>query len=252
MSEKSTVSNYLNMDEPSVPDVASLYLLKEHYGIPLDTLLSPSFDPQSSFEIDGVDISQYDKFLGVYSLYYISSNKLSPTPSEFNKPALSYGVLAIVKDSDGVDSLSSSAYRSYACFSFKDADQAEETKKAAEAAFKANDITAVRNAFAIRSRFFEGNFELIFQGKFYSMSLTGYSKQKTDPRQNEDSCIISDKISIFGFNPPNTDVDVASYIGGDLLCSSISRELNKCPCSQLVLTSRKSISDDLPDVILKL
>lgn len=248
VSGKSTISNYLNEKEPSVPDIASLYLLKERFGIPLDTLLSPSFDPETSFEIDGVDTSQYDKFLGVYSLYYISSSKLSQTPYESNKPLLSYGVLAIVKDNGGADSLSNLAYRTYACFSLKDAEQAEEVKKAVQEALSKNDLTAVRNVFATRKRFSEGNFELIFQGKFYSMSLTGFSNQKNTRRKNEEYRTISDKISILGFNPPNTDVDEGSYIGGGVLTASISRGLNKCPCSQIVLISRKSIFEDLQDV----
>ena len=243
---KSTVSNYLNPESDSIPDITSLYQLKEHFGIPLDSLLSPSFDPKNSFEIDGVNISQYDKFLGVYIVYYLSSNKLSPIPNEYNKPILSYAVLAIVKDNNGIVSVSSDAYKTFACFSFKSSDKALELKEAAETAFRSGDINAVRNVFANRERYSEGNFELILQGKLYSMTMTGYSLLSANKHRS-----ITDKISVLGFNPPNTDTSRV-YIGGGMLCSSVSRGLHKCPCSQLMLASRTELNEDEQEIIRRL
>lgn len=243
---KSTVSNYLNPESDSIPDITSLYQLKEYFGIPLDSLLSPSFDPKNSFEIDGVNISHYDKFLGVYIVYYLSSNKLSPIPNEYNKPILSYAVLAIVKDNNGIVSVSSDAYKTFACFSFKSSDKALELKEAAETAFRSGDINAVRNVFANRERYSEGNFELILQGKLYSMTMTGYSLLPANKHRS-----ITDKISVLGFNPPNTDTSRV-YIGGGMLCSSVSRGLHKCPCSQLMLASRTELNEDEQEIIRRL
>lgn len=100
VSGKATVSNYLNDKFESLPDIISLYRLKDYYGIPLDVLVSPNFNPSNSYEIEGTHISEYDKFLGVYNLYYLTTNKISSISNRFNNnPELTYGILAIVKDS---------------------------------------------------------------------------------------------------------------------------------------------------------
>lgn len=245
ISGKSTISNYLNMDEPSVPDIMSLFRLKEHFGIPLDVLFSPSFDPQSSFEVEGVHIAEYDKFLGIYSLYYLTSNKISPISNEYNTPSLSYGVLAIVKDNGDGLSTSNEAYRAYGCFSLKSNKDAEELKTAAEKIFSAKDNNGVRNIFAARNRFSEGNFEIIQKGKFYSVILTGYSKQPADERR-----ITTDKISLLGFNPDQTNP--TDYIGGAMLSSSFSRGMSKYPCSQVVLASRQTLFAEDQEILNRL
>lgn len=102
VSGKATVSNYLNDNIESIPEITSLYKLKEYYGIPLDVLVSPNFNPSNSYEIEGTHTSEYDKSLGVYNLYYLTTNKISTISNRYNSnPELAYGVFAIVKDSEG-------------------------------------------------------------------------------------------------------------------------------------------------------
>ena len=233
---KSTISNYLNPDHDSVPPAASLYRLKEYYGIPLDILYSPSFDPSNSFEISGTSISEYDKFLGVYSLYYLTTSKISAVYNQYSdESTLAYGVMAIVKDS--AEKTVRDSYSVYACFSFKEEAPANELKAAVEKAFKSGDYVAVRNLFASKDRFCEGDFELIQKAGHYSITMTGYSKIP-----NEDRKIVNDKILIMGFNPDNTETP--SYIGGAALSSSLSRGSEKTPCSQVIMISRSTIEDE--------
>lgn len=233
---KSTISNYLNPEHDSVPPAASLYRLKEYYGIPVDVLYSPSFDPSNSFEISGTSISEYDKFLGVYSLYYLTTSKISAVYNQYSEEStLAYGVMAIVKDS--AEKAVRDSYSVYACFSFKEVSPANELKAAVEKAFKSGDYVAVRNLFALKDRFCEGDFELIQKAGHYSITMTGYSKIP-----NEDRKIVNDKILIMGFNPDNTETP--SYIGGAALSSSLSRGSEKTPCSQVIMISRSTIEDE--------
>lgn len=237
---KSTISNYLNPDHDSVPPVASLYRLKEYYGIPLDILYSPSFDPSNSFEISGTSISEYDKFLGVYSLYYLTTSKISAVYNQYSdESTLAYGVMAIVKDS--AEKTIRDSYSVYACFSFKEEAPANELKAAVEEGFKSGDYVAVRNLFASKDRFCEGDFELIQKAGHYSITMTGYSKIP-----NEDRKIVNDKILIMGFNPDNTETP--SYIGGAALSSSLSRGSEKTPCSQVIMISRSTIKDEEQEI----
>lgn len=237
---KSTISNYLNPDHDSVPPAASLYRLKEYYGIPVDVLYSPSFDPSNSFEISGTSISEYDKFLGVYSLYYLTTSKISAVYNQYSEEStLAYGVMAIVKDS--AEKTVRDSYSVYACFSFKEEAPANELKAAVEEAFKSGDYVAVRNLFASKDRFCEGDFELIQKAGHYSITMTGYSKIP-----NEDRKIVNDKILIMGFNPDNTETP--SYIGGAALSSSLSRGSEKTPCSQVIMISRPTIEDDEQEI----
>lgn len=248
---KSTISNYLREDENSVPDIMSLCQIKNYFGIPLDTLISPNFDPKSSFEIDGVNVSEYDKFLGVYILYYIATNCIASndTNSSSNQNTLSYAVLAIAKDNNGIISLSKDIFKAYACFSIKNIEDALALKREAEAALSTNDLTNLRNIFVSRDIFYTGNFQLILQnGTLYSISLTGYSALLSG---NQRTTFLTDKLSILGFNPPNTSTKKA-YIGGGIICSSVSRGLTKCPCSQIMIVSRKSLSDYQQEIIYKL
>ena len=233
---KSTISNYLNPDHDSVPPTASLYRLKEYYGIPLDILYYPSFDPSNSFEISGTSISEYDKFLGVYSLYYLTTSKISAVYNQYSdESTLAYGVMAIVKDS--AEKTVRDSYSVYACFSFKEESPANELKAAVEEAFKSGDYVAIRNLFASKDRFCEGDFELIQKAGHYSTTMTGYSKIS-----NEDRKIVNDKILIMGFNPDNTETP--SYIGGAALSSSLSRGSEKTPCSQVIMISRPTIEGE--------
>lgn len=246
VSGKSTVSNYLNLESDSVPDIMSLYMLKERYGIPLDSLISPAFEPKNSFEIDSINISHYNKFLGVYLIYYLSSSKLSSIPNEYNKPVLSYAVLAVAKDNNGLVSISADAYKTFACFSFKNHKDAIALKQRVEEAFETNDIEAIRSVFKSTLRYSEGNFELFLQGNLYSLTLTGVSID-----QNNDHQSVTDKIMILGFNPLNSNL-TKKYIGGGMLCASVSRGRNKCPCAQLMLASRTELNEDEQEIVRRL
>ena len=72
-----TIFKYLNLEHDRVPPAVSLYRFKEYYGISVDILYSPSFDSSNRFEISKTSISEYDKFLGVYSFYCLTISKIS-------------------------------------------------------------------------------------------------------------------------------------------------------------------------------
>lgn len=244
VSGKATVSNYLNDNIESIPDITSLYKLKEYYGIPLDVLVSPNFNPSNSYEIEGTHMSEYDKFLGVYNLYYLTTNKISSISNRYNSdPQLAYGVLTIVKDSER--SISKESYHALACFSMRSEDEVNEFKNTVLSIFDDGDYTSIRNLFTSRERYCEGGFELIQKGKFYSLSLTGYSKSN-----DTDCCSVNDKILMMGFNPDNTDT--LPYIGGGMLTTSLSRGMKKAPCSQVVMISRNTVDDDSNEIINQL
>lgn len=241
---KSTISNYLNLEHDSVPPAASIYRLKEYYGIPADVLYSPSFDPSNSFEISGTSVSEYDKFLGVYSLYYITTSKISTVYNHYSEEStLAYGVMAIVRDS--AEKTVRDSYSAYACFSFKDESLANQLKADVQKAFNNKDYVAVRNLFASRERFCEGDFELIQKAGHYTIMMTGYSKVP-----NEDRKIVNDKILIMGFNPDNTETP--SYIGGAALSSSLSRGAEKTPCAQVIMISRPTVENDAQGICKEL
>jgi len=233
---RSTISNYLNDEHDSIPDITSLYRLKEYFGIPLDVLFSPNFDPTSSFEIDGTNISEYDKFIGVYNLYYLTTSKISTIPNKYSEETqLNYGVLAIVKDMS--ENKLRESYRAYACFTLKEEENAVELKNAAEKALEEHDYVAVSNLFTKRERYYEGDFELIQKGHHYALSMTGYSRANNEERRT-----VNDKILLMGFNPDNTDS--IPYIGGAMLSSSLSRGDKKSPCSQIIMISRPALSNE--------
>lgn len=245
---KSTVSNYLNDDMENVPDVISLLKLQDKYAIPLDVLLSPDFDPKNSFELDGVSVDEYDKFLGVYSLYYLTTNQISGRPNYEAyrlEPEMSYGVLAIVKcANEGITS--NQSYKVFACFSLKTIEDLLELKQKAEDAYKAikdNDITKIRNVFASRIRYCEGTFEFVQSGANYAITLTGFSRRNISDQHN----VITDKVMLLGFNP--SQPEPKPYIGGGMLCTSISRGLDKVPCSQIILVSKKDIPDEQQEIM---
>ncbi len=241
---KSTVSNYLNDSVDSVPDVASLYNVTEHYGIPFDTFLSPSFDPANSYEIEGTHNKEYDKFLGVYNLYYLTTNKISIISNRYgNEPELAFGVLAIVKNADYC--LTKDSYRTFACFSFRSKEEVGEFKQKVLTAYEQNDYVSVRNVFVENGRYSEGGFELVQKGRVYALTLTGYSKS-----HDEDRCAVNDKILMMGFNPDNSSP--VPYIGGGTLASSLSRGMKKSPCSQVIMISRETVDDDSADIISQL
>ena len=231
---RSTISNYLNDDHDSMPDVAALYRLKEFFGIPLDMLFSPNFEPSTNFAVDGTDLTEYKKFVGVYSLYYLTTSKISAIPNKYNQDTqLNYGVLAIVKNSAS-NGLKDS-YKAYACFSMKEESAAMELKAEVEKAITKNDHFAVGNLFTKRDRYCEGEFELIQKGKHYSVDMTGYSVKDGRKCPN-------DKILLMGFNPDNTDTQ--PYIGGAALSSSLSRGESKSPCSQIIMVSRNALTEE--------
>ena len=170
-----------------------------------------------------------------------------------DESTLAYGVMAIVKDS--AKKTVRDSYSVYACFSFKEESEANELKLAAEEAFKSGDYVAVRNLFAQRKRFSEGDFEIIQKAGHYAISMTGYSmiskkedeaKADNGKKPVEYQRISNDKILIMGFNPDNTETP--SYIGGAALSSSLSRGSEKTPCSQVIMISRQTIEDDEQEI----
>lgn len=237
---KSTVSNYLNDAVDSVPDVASLYNMMEYYGIPFDVFLSPYFDPSNSYEIEGTHNKEYDKFIGVYNLYYLTTNKISTVSNRYNNESeLAFGVLAIVKNAERC--LTKDSYRALACFSFRSRAEADTFKQEVLQAYEQNDYVSVRNVFAGRCRYAEGGLEMVQKGRVYALTLTGYS---TAPE--EDRCAVSDKILMMGFNPDNSSP--VPYIGGKILATSLSRGMKKSPCSQVIMISRETVEDDCTDI----
>lgn len=241
---KATISNYLNPDHDSTPPAASLYRLKEYYGIPADVLYSASFDPSNSFEISGTSISEYDKFLGVYSLYYLTTSKISSGYDQYDdESTLSYGVMAIVKNS--AEKTVRDSYSVYAYFSFKEEAPANELKAAVEQAYESRNFVAVRNLFASKDRFCEGDFELIQKAGHYAITMTGYSKIP-----NEDRKIVNDKILMMGYNPDNTSA--VDYIGGGVSSASLSRGSAKAPCTHIMMMSRLTLEGEGPEIRKKI
>lgn len=237
---KSTVNNYLNDAVDSIPDVASLQNLMEYYGIPFDVFLSPYFDPSNSYEIEGTHNKEYDKFVGVYSLYYLTTNKISSISNRYsNESELAFGVLAITKS--GEQCLTKDAYRALACFSFRSKEEVEAFKREVQTACEEKDYVTVRNVFAGRCRYAEGGLEMVQKGRVYALTLTGYSKSP-----EEDRCAVSDKILMMGFNPDNSSP--VPYIGGKVLASSLSRGMKKSPCAQVIMVSREEVEDDCADI----
>lgn len=240
---KSTISNYLNPDSDNIPDILSLSLLKEKLGIPLDALITPGFQPESITRIDNSDISEYDKFLGAYSLYYISSSKISAVPSPYTTAELSFGVLALVKLSQTAIAVTKDSYKVFACFSLRTKEEANQLKAAVADAVKRNDIEEIGQLFNAKRCFATGDFELIQKGKFYAMSLTSFSVVNSKEQNiSSQRMFPSDKVLLIGFNPYNTDPG-KQYIGGGMVCSSISRGSKKSPCAQIMISSREILED---------
>ncbi len=245
---KSTVSNYLNENRQNVPSITSLYRLKEYFGISLDALLSPNFDPNMSSKVSTPVIADFNKFLGVYSLYYYSSNGISVLRNGAT-PKLSYGILAIVKNTALDASITKDNYKVFACFSFSNDKQANEFKTKVLSAINSNNTNDVKNLFSNQKSYSEGRFDLIQRSKFYSISLTSYARQETDFETANPTVeyTITDQVLMLGYNPDQTTV--SQYIGGGMLVTSISRGQKKCPCSQIIISSRNSMSDNEAELI---
>ena len=124
-------------------------------------------------------------------------------------------------------------------------DEVNEFKNKVISIIDEGDYTIIRNLFTSRERYCDGGFELIQKGKFYSLSLTSYSKPI-----GIDRCSVNDKILMMGFNPDNTDT--LPYIGGGTLTTSLSRGMKKAPCSQVVMISRNTLDDDSNEIINQL
>lgn len=230
VSGKSTVSNYLNDDQPSIPDATSLYRLKEKYGVSVDDLLSPNFDPGASFTVTEEPQQENSKFGGVYNLYYLTTSKISAFPTRYSEEAcLAFGVLAIVKAPE--QKANGPAYTAYACYLSENMEEASQLKHLATEAYNRGDAVALRRLFTQKERFCEGEFELLQRGGYYAVTMTGYAG---DPEQ--ESRAVVDKILMMGFNPDSADN--TPYPGGAAFSSSLSRGSEKAPCAQIIMVSR--------------
>ncbi|MBR2443897.1 MAG: helix-turn-helix transcriptional regulator [Clostridia bacterium] len=231
---KSTINNYVNELSDSIPDIISLNYLCTYFGIPMDLFLSPSFSPDSAYEIEGVHIDEYDKFVGIYSLYYITTSKLFTYSTQYSdQPELSFGALAIVKN--GGNQITTCSYQAYACFSLKDEAEMADLKAGAELALSRGDNVGVRNLFTEKSSYYVGDFGLLQKGKFYTINLKGYQKSSgDDPR-----LMVCDNAQLMGFNPD----EMGTFLGSGALSSSLSRGMKKSPCAQLVLLSRITLDE---------
>lgn len=245
VSAKATISNYLNDASFSIPDSIHLYRIKEHFGIPLDVLYSPNFDPDKALSLDRTSQDEHDRFAGVYSLYYLTTDKISSLPNRYDPiRELSYGVLAIVKCAK--NGVSADSYRAYACFSIKNETEAKKVQREALEAFNngEGEYVGVRNVFSQRERYCEGSFSLLQKNRYYSLQLTGYSNQL---RNGTPMRTLNDSILMMGFNPDSTDI--SKYIGGATFISSISRGRNKVPCAQILMSSRVFLEGESNEII---
>ncbi len=236
VSGKSTVSNYLNEYHDSLPDIIMLYNLKQKFGISIDALCDEIYDKSLNYITINNDESNYEKFVGVYSLYYLTTSKISSSFNQYSEEStLAYGVLAIVKDE--TSSSYNPKYKAYACFSFKEEEKANDLRKQIENIIPRKKHLLVKNCFIGNDRFCEGEFELIQNESNFAISMTGYSN---DEKSNKKT--LNDKILIMGFNPNSTSK--AKYIGGATLSSSLSRGMEKSPCSQIIIISRPMLLNE--------
>ncbi|MBQ7907046.1 MAG: helix-turn-helix transcriptional regulator [Clostridia bacterium] len=231
---KSTINNYVSELSDSIPDVISLNYLCTHFGIPMDLFLSPSFSPDSAYELEGIHIDEYDKFVGIYALYYITTSKLFTYSTQYSdQPELSFGTLAIVKN--GGNRHTASSYEAYACFSLKDEGEMADLKAGATLALSRGDNVGVRNLFCEKGCYYLGDFSLLQKGKFYSINLKGYQKSG----EGDTRLFPCDNAQLMGFNPD----EMTPFLGSGALSSSLSRGIKKSPCAQLVLLSRVTLDE---------
>lgn len=236
ISAKSTISNYLNVCHQSMFSIKDLNIIKEKFNVSLDELCSPFFEPKKVQMVEPSCPQEFKKFFGVYHLYYLSTNRTSLTRFQ-EDPKISYGTLAIINES--TNNNPRGPYKCYACFSLHE-DVEEYVYNRATDAFNNGDEVEIKKVFLSKDRYYEGNFSLVQKEKFFSIDLTGYFAPK-DVDSSDEPVSVIDKVLMTGINPDNSGA--RSYIGGGVICSSISRGYGKTPCSQLLLLSRDQSID---------
>jgi len=203
---QSSINNYLT--KSSEPSIQFLIALKNAFGICLDDFLFA--------DIDVVQQTSFDRFLGNYIVYYYNNNSYKGEVHTNLANTLNYGVISIVKEQE----LSNNVVV-YGTF-LREKSEAVKLLKRLNSLVNNADCKLEHQGL---NNFYVGSIQTTEQSIFLDM----YNKS------NSDQCYI-----ILN-NPPSK----AEYIGGVGTVNTVARGREHNPCVEFMILSKKVI--DKPD-----
>ena len=218
----SVMSEYCNGKR--VPSVDFLLFLKVNFGISIDDFLTktipssaallPSNEAETERDMTGI----YEKFSGIYFVYYFDTSKYKGSDTQPPRDSVMYGILYIYKDpSSTVDD----KYRSAAILGINERDDATYIRKTLKRLKDPAKILEYINANCSNTAYF-GDFELSQEHAFFYMRHT-----------NTDRVLF-----ILRYVPTNKE----KYIGGIGTVNSVSKGRERTPVIQFMGISRSPLS----------
>ena len=203
---QSSINNYLT--KSSEPSIQFLIALKNAFGICLDDFLFS--------DIDVVQETSFDRFLGNYIVYYYNNNSYKGEVHTNLSNTLNYGVISIVKEQELGNNVVV-----YGTFLREKAEAVKLLKRLNSLV----NVTDCKLEHQHMNNFYVGSIHNTEQSIFLDM----YNKE------NSDQCYI-----ILN-NPPSK----TEYIGGVGTVNTVARGREHNPCVEFMIISKKVI--DKPD-----
>ena len=203
---QSSINNYLT--KSSEPSIQFLIALKNAFGICLDDFLFS--------DIDVVQQTSYDRFLGNYIVYYYNNNSYKGEVHTNLSNTLNYGVISVVKEQE----LNNNVVV-YGTF-LREKSEAVKLLKRLNALVNVADCKSEHQSM---NNFYIGEIDTTEQSIFLDMHN----------KVNSDQCYI-----ILN-NPPSQ----SEYIGGVGTVNTVARGREHNPCVEFMILSKKLI--DKPD-----
>jgi len=203
---QSSINNYLT--KSSEPSIQFLIALKNAFGICLDDFLFA--------DIDVVQQTSFDRFLGNYIVYYYNNNSYKGEVHTNLANTLNYGVISVVKEQE----LNNNVVV-YGTF-LREKSEAVKLLKRLNALVNVSDC---KHEHQSMNNFYVGSIDTTEQSIFLDMHN----------KVNSDQCYI-----ILN-NPPSK----AEYIGGVGTLNTVARGREHNPCVEFMIISKKLI--DKPD-----
>ncbi|MCR5328779.1 MAG: helix-turn-helix domain-containing protein [Saccharofermentans sp.] len=215
-----TMSDYCK--EARIPSVSFLVRLKKLYGIDIDEFLTkrtgdanrPYVEISRPSDMDSG--TTYEKYCGIYMIYYFDTGRYKGSDSEPPKESVKYGILYLYKDGYG---LGGPEYKCAAALSIEDRGKAYLIMKELE--YNSSSVIDYL-ARECRGNLYQGSFELSPEHAFVTLS-----------HGNTDRALL-----IFHRVDSNKDF----YLGGIGTINSVSKGRERAPVVQYVGISRTPLT----------
>ena len=213
-----------------IPNVEFFVSLKNLYGISIDDFLTKSINPSAGSlpvkesAADPSMISTYQKYCGIYFVYYFDTSKYKGRDTQPPRDSVSFGILFIYENPS---SLTVSEYSCAAVLGIKDRESVTLLKKTLESLREPAKIIDYIGKQYINTAYF-GDFELSLEHAFISMSHAHTDK----------ALLILHRV----------DNNKDNYTGGIGTINSVSKGRERAPVVQFIGVSRYPLSMSIEEI----